>query len=244
MARNNQRRCARHLEVISSVSLPLPRSSHGPFRRRGHGIARLVALGLAASLCGSNPASASLRVVGEGPRAALWQRLYDALPAPWKTERTLLVQELTDAEMAAFLARVGGNGSADRAESDSTVDGCYQKSGRTKGEVGTIRLCRRLEGAQAELVFAHEYGHFIWDQKLVKAQRARYKTLWRQQKRAGHLVTKYAGEDVEEGFAEAVAYFLRQPATLQERDPESYRFFSDLPGIEKAVAETKPCSRP
>jgi hypothetical protein len=212
------------------------RHRQGVLIRSGlQGIAAVIALLASALIICSSSASASLRLVGNPTRAELWQCVYDQMPCCWKTERAVVVQELSEAEMTLFIARRSGKESASRANTASAVDGCYQRGGSQKGDVGTICLCcAQLDRMQAELVFAHEYGHFVWDEKLTKAQRNTYKRLWRQQKRAGHLVTKYAGADLDEGFAEAVAYFLRQPDALRRRDPESFQFFTDLSGMEKA----------
>ncbi len=93
---------------------------------------------------------------------------------------------------------------------------------------GTISLRETLHGDQAAFVFAHEYGHYVWEDLLTESQRANYGRLWRIQKRARHLVTAYARDSVEEGFAEAFAHYLRKPSLLRKRDARSSAFLADL----------------
>ena len=115
----------------------------------------------------------------------------------------------------------------DRSD-NSVVDGCYQNDGIAEGGAPIITLRDTLRGEQAGLVFTHEYAHFLWDEMLSDAQRARYTRLWRTQKRAHHLVTEYAQASEEEGFADSFAYFARRPALLHKRDAASAQFLRDL----------------
>ena len=205
--------------------------------RAVHGIVARIASVLliysfAAFILCSLRVEASLRIVGSPRHAAVWQQAYDHLPCCWKTDRTVTVLGLSDSDMVAFITRNGGRARLEYGNNRSTVDGCYQKGGDDKGNVGTIRLCDCREEPQSAQVFLHEYGHFVWDEKLVKKQREDFKRLWRRQKTVGRLVTKYAGDNVEEGFAEVMAHFLRQPGVLRECDPASYAFIADLSGGE------------
>ncbi|MGI4791683.1 MAG: hypothetical protein ACRYFS_22915 [Janthinobacterium lividum] len=74
--------------------------------------------------------------------------------------------------------------------------------------------------------FAHEYGHYVWFDVLSKDDRKRYKKLYEHQKSANHLITDYAAESVEEGFAEAFSYDINDPVALQHEDALSYQFLS------------------
>ncbi len=171
------------------------------------------------------PSVASLHVRDDAPHAEQWFRLYNELPDVWKTRRVVKLRELPPREMERLIAKLGG-GEADRND-DSVVDGCYQ-SGDEDEDTPVITLCDNLRGEQAGLVFTHEYGHFVWGELLTNSERARYTRLWRTQKRAHHLVTEYARDSDEEGFAEAFAYFLRRPSQLQKRDPASLQFCREL----------------
>lgn len=128
----------------------------------------------------------------------------------------------------------GPNGKND----DSVVDGYYHEGSRNSSESPTITLRRSMPEEEAAFVFTHEYGHFIWYKKLNSEQRAEYSRIWRQLKRNGGLITRYAGDCVEEGFAEAFAYFVRKPARLKTNDARSYRFLSDI-----KEALSKPASK-
>jgi hypothetical protein len=178
-------------------------------------------------LCSASAAFAALRVADSAPHALLWRRLYDRMPDFWKSERAVVVQEVSRAEMERLVARTGGY-SGSHAHDNSVVDGCYQPNGEDENSPATITLRETLRGDEAALVFTHEYGHFAWEERLSEAQRACYRRLWREQKRARHLVTRYAGDSQEEGFAEAFAYFLQKPAALRRRDPRSWQFLNDL----------------
>lgn len=171
------------------------------------------------------PSDASLHVRDDAPHAEQWFRLYDELPDVWKTRRVIKLRELPLRDMERLIAKLNGD-DADKHD-DSIVDGCYQ-SGDEDEDTPIITVCDSLRGEQAGLVFTHEYGHFVWDEMLTNSERAHYTRIWRAQKRAHHLVTEYARDSDEEGFAEAFAYFLRKPAQLQKRDPASLQFCRDL----------------
>ncbi len=91
-----------------------------------------------------------------------------------------------------------------------------------------ITLLQTLRGEEAELVFAHEYGHYVWDRMLSLQDRADYRRAWTKEKRARRLVTRYAGEDEEEGFAEDFAHYILKLDVLRRRAPESSSFLAAL----------------
>lgn len=213
------------------------KNSPAPFRIFGAGVsvselfdpiarigARVAAWLLLLCVLCPHPAHAALLVRKDAPHAEQWFRLYNELPPVWKTRRDIKVRELPPEDMARLIVKLGGE-EADRHD-DSTVDGCYQSEDEDE-DTPVITLADTLRGEQASLVFTHEYGHFVWDALLTDRERARYTRLWRTQKRARHLVTEYAGDSGEEGFAEAFAYYLRKPAQLQKRDPASHQFFRE-----------------
>ncbi len=237
MARNNRLFGDCFLSGAQTARLISCLRSARPLRQILRSLAVLATLTGLSLLLNPIPVSASLRLVGNAPHASLWQHIYEQLPSVWKSDRAVMVRELSDTEMAEFVAQNVGGGGDRHAHDDWVIDGCYEASSDPHGDAGTIRVCARLQGQAAELIFTHEYGHFIWLEKLSKQQRGVYQRLWRQQKRVHHLVTEYAAESVAEGFAESLAYFLRQPATLRRSDPVSYRFCCDLLGVTKAPGE-------
>ena len=210
----NVRRIIRALLPVSPLCAPRLRSAFW-----------LLCSFVVACVIFSVPSIASLHVRDDAPHAEQWFRLYNELPDVWKTRRVIKLRELPPREMERLVAKLDGD-EADR-NGDSVVDGCYQ-SGDEDEDTPIITLCETLRGEQAALVFAHEYGHFVWGELLTDSERARYTRLWRTQKRAHHLVTRYAGDSDEEGFAEAFAYSLRRPAQLQKRDSASLQFCRDL----------------
>lgn len=166
--------------------------------------------------------------VGHSSVAPIWKKVYARIPAVWKTGQKLDVREVSGREMARIVEQTRGD-DADRDQNgDTVVDGCYQNRRGSEDDTARIFLSDALRGEEVALVFAHEYGHFVWDELLNDRQRDSYYLLWREQKKAEHLVTEYAAESEEEGFAEAFSYFLRKPDTLQKRDPASTKFLRSL----------------
>lgn len=200
-----------------------PHVALSPCTELCRGLLSLLSVGI---LTASLPAQATLLMSGEVPHAAVWQRVYDDMAPQWKNNQDLVVQEVSDDAMEKIVAQAEGNNN--RADDNSIVDGCYHDASEKEDLPATITLRASLRGEDAELVFAHEYGHFVWDTKITSAQRARYHRLWRDQKRAGHLITRYAANSEEEGFAEAFSYFVRKPAVLHKKDAASWKFFTGL----------------
>jgi hypothetical protein len=180
------------------------------------------------------PAYAQLRFRADTQHGGLWRRVYGELPEAWKARQVVYVREITDSEMDRFVERFEGPN--DR-KSDSIVDGCYQADPASDEMAGRITLRRSLRGENAALVFTHEYGHYVWANVLSGADRLHYRRIWREQKRSGELVTEYAADSDEEGFAEAFAYFIRRPKALRRADARSWRFLTEL---EQYQAEVQP----
>lgn len=149
----------------------------------------------------------------ESPRRGVWRRVFDQIPAGLRPRRDVLVREVSDKEMDAIIAE-DVNESA-RQKDDSVVDGIFVYD---ENDRPTITLRRSLTAADAPLVFAHELGHLVWDTHLSAADRARFTAVYRQAKAARRLITPYAAESVEEGWAEAFSFFVLKPDILQKRD--------------------------
>lgn len=165
-----------------------------------------------------------LRINRYAPHASQIQKVFDRIPLIWKSPRRVLVQEVSAIEMDRMLARNGMT----RPRTSEDVDGCYHGGGVDKEEPALITLRESLRTDESEAVFVHEFGHLVWDELITREQRSRYQRLWQEQRRSRHLVTVYAGENVEEGFAEAFGHFLRKPELLRKRDARSWQFLSDL----------------
>ncbi|HZT42367.1 MAG TPA: hypothetical protein VFA07_09255 [Chthonomonadaceae bacterium] len=189
-----------------------------------------VLLGPAALLCSSLPTYASLHIVDSPHHSALWQHIYDRLPALWKTDQTIRVEEVPIADLntdADDTESSEVNGDENDNHTSDLADGVYIEDDDSDVPP-TIRLADSLSDENSGLVFAHEYGHFIWNDKLTRSQRRDYRHLWWRQMHAGHLVTAYASDSPEEGFAEAFSYFLQKPDQLKRKDMESWRFLTQV----------------
>jgi hypothetical protein len=163
------------------------------------------------------------------------------MPELWRSKGEVCIREVSDAEMDQLVAEDGGGQADDGKNDDSVVDGYYHEGGSDRDEGPTITLRKSMPEAEAAFVFTHEYGHFVWYTKLTRQQRAEYGNLWRQVKRTGSLVTKYAADSEEEGFAETFAHYLRKPNRLQDRDSRSYRFLQnmELASLQKANSDRR-----
>lgn len=195
--------------------------------RSGQWVPRFFAqVGIAATLAclALTPAHSQIRYRAESAHGTLWRRLYSQLPAAWKARELVYVREITDEEMDRFVEKFEGPNSKD----NSIVDGCYQANVASEETAGQITLRQSLRGENAALVFVHEYGHYVWGNVLTSADRARYRRIWRDQKRNRSLITDYAGDSDEEGFAEAFAYYIRKPAMLRRIDSRSAGFLGEL----------------
>ena len=192
---------------------------------------RAVYLGFAIAMASASiviaPAHATLLISNRAPHAATWKHLYSQLPSAWKTSRMIRVVEVSDTEMERLVSATVGTGN-NRANDNSVVDACYQGAGENEEDPPTITLRASLTGEQASLIFTHEYGHFIWEQVLPVDERSRFAHIWREQKRLHRLVTAYAGDSVEEGFAEDFAHFLRKSALLHKRDSRGWKYLNEL----------------
>ncbi len=170
------------------------------------------------------PRGAQAQFVVTGPQtsasAALTAWFDRHVPAKFRAIGPFEVHPLTDSQMAAYLQ----NGSSEEDQSSHTdggeIDGIFEDS------PPRITLLVPENGSPDLFTFAHEYGHYVWFDLLTKDDRARYAVLYKKQKAARHLVTRYAETDTEEGFAEAFSFYAVEPPLLRHRDPASYQFLT------------------
>lgn len=188
----------------------------------------LLAVALALTvpgLIGHSVARASIRPTRETPRSALWRKLYDRLPAAWKSRNEVLVREVSDREMDR-LVEEHGDAPASSPEGDDEVQGFFEWS--EPRDTPTITLRASMSTEEASFVFTHEYAHYVWEELLDRRTRRAYEDVWRDRRNRHKLVSEYAEESVDEGFAEAVAHFVRRREKLHRKDPESEDFLLDL----------------
>lgn len=101
------------------------------------------------------------------------------------------------------------------------VDGMYQNA------APTITLRASSPTADVSATFLHEYGHCLWLNALSPSQRTQYVNVYERQRRAHLLVSQYAAVSVEEGFAEAFSFYIRERDHLAKCDAPSCCFLTD-----------------
>ena len=185
----------------------------------------LLAAGL---LLSPRPAAAQMIVGGPATPAArtLTAWFQQHIPAKFQAHGLFEVQPFSDAGMEAYLHdsdSASENNADNNSEDDGEIDGVFVN------DPPQIVLRVPVSGQIDFSTFAHEYGHYVWFDLLTKDDRKRYKALYDKQKSARRLVTDYAAESVEEGFAEAFSYDITDPASLRRQDSLSYQFLSRWP---------------
>lgn len=145
------------------------------------------------------------------------------IPARFQARERFEVNPLSDAGMSDYL-RADDDGQGQNAHADDgDIDGVF--------EADPDRITLRIppSGRPDFYTFAHEYGHYVWFNLLSREDKRRYEGVYKRQKAAHHLVTRYAQTDVEEGFAEAFSFYANDPALLGRRDALSSQFLAQWP---------------
>ncbi len=157
------------------------------------------------------------------PNSALLTSWFNRhIPARFQARGPFEVHPLTESQMASYLQDVGGDGQNSHTD-DGSIDGIFE------ADPPRITLLVPQSGSPDLFTFAHEYGHYVWYDLLTKDDRKRYESLYKRQRAARHLVTRYAETDTEEGFAEAFSFYALEPPLLRHRDAASYQFLSTWP---------------
>ena len=179
------------------------------------------------------PLGAKAQVTVAGPPSptgrALTAWFAQHIPAKFQARETLEVQPLPDFDMDEYLHRGDSddhsqnNSQSNSEDDDDEIDGVFVNH--------PPRILLRVpeSGKLDFTTFAHEYGHYVWFDLLTSGDRKRYAALYAKQKSAHKLITDYAAESVEEGFAEAFAADINAPASLLHQDPLSSRFLAEWP---------------
>src|SRR5437879_1597694 len=105
--------------MLLRLSLPVCASPRKPLPILRGLLAASLLCGLAVS---GRPVRADLRFDSHAPHSALWKRLYSRLPDCWKTERTIVVEEVSDEEMDRLVERTEGRSTDHREHDNSVVD--------------------------------------------------------------------------------------------------------------------------
>jgi len=137
---------------------------------------------------------------------------------------SLLVRIVSPKQMAAIVSQGGVAPPSARADDeDDEIDGLYDSPPPT-----ITMVSGEDSDAEFELTFVHEYGHHVWLTFLGDWDRSQYGQIYARSLAAHQLVSEYATDSVEEGFAESFAYFIMEPRTLLKRDPASYLYMKSL----------------
>lgn len=154
------------------------------------------------------------------------------MPLRFRAHSRLAVRELNDQQMDAYLKGDEDltDNSYDSPANYNGDDGLGDVDGVFEGDPDRIALRLPASGSLDMFTFAHEYGHYVWFNLLSGDDRHRYEAIYKRQRAARHLVTRYASTDMEEGFAEAFSFYVAQAPLLARRDALSYQFFSQWAG--------------
>jgi len=183
----------------------------------------LVASAFALFVFSSRPAHADLSITGASNKQYdVIENVYKShIPTRFHSSDTITVQVLSRTGMLDYVKEGENDQSADQGD-DDTIDGIYEDG------PPTVTLRSTNDSDDFSFTFAHEYGHYVWQDLLTKDERKRYEQIYNKQKAAHHLVTVYAATELDEGFAEAFSFYAMEPPMLQKRDPLSYQFLSTL----------------
>lgn len=181
----------------------------------------LLAAGLVLS---ARHAHAQIIVTGPGTPVSrsltLWFEHH--IPTRYQARGRFEVNPLNDDEMEAYLRGGDSDGGQDSHADDGEIDGIFEEN------PPRITLRIPISGQPDLYTFAHEYGHYVWFNLLSRDDKKRYEGIYRKQKAAHHLVTRYAATDVEEGFAEAFSFYANEAPLLLHRDALSYQFLGQF----------------
>jgi len=181
----------------------------------------LAATFAVAILC-VRPAHADLAISGAGSaQQAQIKSIYAGMiPAVFKSTSALPVTVLGDHDMNSYIDR--GSGQSADTNDDDTIDGIFEDA------PSRITLRGSTDASDMPFTFAHEYGHYVWETFLTKADRDNYGKIYKTQLRAHRLITDYAATDVFEGFAEAFSFYIVDKNQLSRRDNLSCQFLDDV----------------
>ena len=176
-------------------------------------------------LLAPHPVSAQMAVVGPPTPATrtLTTWFQQHIPVRFQARGRIEVQPLSDDAMDDYLHDGTSDSENNSDDDDDDIDGVFVD------DPPQIVLRVPVSGHLDFYTFAHEYGHYVWFDLLSQDDRKRYKALYERQRSARHLITDYASDCVEEGFAEAFSYDINDPSALQHQDPLSYQFLSRWP---------------
>lgn len=175
------------------------------------------------------------QVVINGPETSATQTLNtwytQSLPACFQARDRVALYPLNDRDMDHYSKSVG------------LEDGASYESDNGDGEIMGLfadrqkRISVRVasNGAMDLQTLTHEYGHYVWFHVFSKDDRKQYKELYKRQAASRALVSNYAETNLEEGFAEAFAFYIEQPDKLKSRDSASFQYLTNWVATHSAL---------
>lgn len=183
-------------------------------------LAALFLLVASTSLMPTKNACADIAFKGSSAANDVLIKWYDQqIPSCFHGKQKIAFYVYNDSEMDKYLTSIGlSDGTSYASSNAGEIDGLFDNR-RMKI---SLRVTNRGEYDQETLT--HEYGHYVWFHILPDSDRKAYREIYDRQKRANCLVTDYAKVNLEEGFAEAFAFFIVEPGALKQKDEASFDF--------------------
>lgn len=146
------------------------------------------------------------------------------VPQVFTRDRTVLIRIVSSKQLQSDTSTT----ESPAADRFGTIDGYYRSGGNSLQADGEIEVSSDLRGTKLSMVLAHEYGHFVWFERMTTAQRKAYREVWTKDKHRHQLVTTYATESAREGFAEAFSWYIYRNRQLKQGDLGSWQFITHL----------------
>ncbi len=176
---------------------------------------------------------ADLQIIGgsDSQQRSL-QKTYEKNLASYVPRDTVIHVDLVGAEAMLDIVRSqpGNQGRSmqdeksvdSSATSDDDIDGIYIDE-----DPQTIALLKDGPSGNLQMTFAHEFGHLVWVHILTDKQRDQFCRIYGGEDKAD-LITEYAADSPEEGFAEAFSFYALKRSKLADKDPEEYRYLAQI----------------
>ena len=198
---------------------------HTPFGTGRFRYAGLISMLLL--LWSASPGRASLVIEASTPQSERWRAAYGQISTAWKTRRLLRVREATKREMEQLIADSSGEG--DNRDGDGDIDGCFsERRSSRRGRPGHHHPARQSERRRIRSGVPARVRPLRLGQRTERARAAGLDPgSGANSGRSHHLVTPYAEDSDEEGFAEAFAYFVHKPEILRRKDARAFHFLQE-----------------
>ncbi|MDR3710338.1 MAG: hypothetical protein P4L33_18730 [Capsulimonadaceae bacterium] len=157
-----------------------------------------------------------------GPSVQVVSSWYERdIPGSFRGGDNVTLYVYNDGAMDGYLRSVGlADGTSYAASSAGVIDGLFDNR--------HMRISLRInaQGGFDRVTLTHEYGHYVWFHVFDSSDRNAYRNIYNRSRSAHCLITDYAGVNLEEGFAEAFAFFITDPDGLRAKDQASFDFLA------------------